>query len=215
MRPQELVAQFDQWAISYDEELASPQKTFPFAGYFHVLACILEQAQVVAGMKVLDLGVGTGNLARLFVDAGCDVTGLDFSPMMLDKARTKLPGIKLLQADLTSTTWPKQIGQRYHRIVSNYTFHEFPLETKVALLSRLACDHLLQNGVIVIGDIIFPTNQDLERVRRNAGDAWEDEFYWITGETRGMLEPAGWQIKVQQLSFCSGVYVLIPPVNNP
>lgn len=215
MKQQELAAQFDQWAETYDEELAIPQDTFPFAGYFRILASILDQAQVVPGMNVLDLGVGTGNLARLFVDAGCQVTGLDFSPIMLDKTRGKLPGIELFQADLTSATWPGQIGRRYHRIVSNYTFHEFPLKTKVAILSRLARDHLLKNGVIVIGDIMFPTFQDLVAVRRESGDAWEEEFYWVTAAIRKLLEPAGWQMKDKQHTFCSGVYVLIPPVNLP
>jgi putative AdoMet-dependent methyltransferase len=214
MIQQELAAQFDQWSATYDEELAAPHDTFPFAGYSRVLASVLDQANVDPGMNILDLGVGTGNLARLFVNAGCQVTGLDFSPMMLAKARVKLPGIELLQADLTSADWPEQMGKRYHRIVSNYTFHEFPLNTKVAILSRLARDHLFRNGVIVIGDILFPTLADLEIARQNAGDAWEEEFYWVTRETRRILEPTGWTMEVIQHTFCSGVYTLIPPVNE-
>ena len=37
--------------------------------------------------RVLDLGTGTGVLARGFARAGCNVTGLDVSPLLLEQAR--------------------------------------------------------------------------------------------------------------------------------
>ncbi|GGJ93445.1 methyltransferase type 11 [Pilimelia anulata] len=40
-----------------------------------------------AGRRVLDLGTGTGSLARLFAGAGADVTGVDPAPALLDRAR--------------------------------------------------------------------------------------------------------------------------------
>jgi SAM-dependent methyltransferase len=39
------------------------------------------------GQKLLDLGTGTGALARVFAKAGCNVTGLDPSVELLTKAR--------------------------------------------------------------------------------------------------------------------------------
>lgn len=42
---------------------------------------------VSEGGTVLDLGTGTGTLARGFALRGCSVTGLDASPAMLDEAR--------------------------------------------------------------------------------------------------------------------------------
>jgi SAM-dependent methyltransferase len=39
------------------------------------------------GQRVLDLGTGTGALARGFAHAGCVVTGLDLKPALLDQAR--------------------------------------------------------------------------------------------------------------------------------
>ncbi len=41
----------------------------------------------VAGQRIVDLGTGTGVLARVFAAAGCAVTGLDVAPEMLDQAR--------------------------------------------------------------------------------------------------------------------------------
>src|ERR687896_168186 len=39
------------------------------------------------GQLVLDLGTGTGSLARGFASRGCEVTGIDASESMLEEAR--------------------------------------------------------------------------------------------------------------------------------
>jgi SAM-dependent methyltransferase len=41
----------------------------------------------VAGQRLVDVGTGTGVLARVFAAAGCTVTGLDVAAEMLDQAR--------------------------------------------------------------------------------------------------------------------------------
>ena len=46
----------------------------------------------VPGQRVVDLGTGTGILARGFAAAGCTVTGLDVSPELLDRARQRDTG---------------------------------------------------------------------------------------------------------------------------
>jgi putative AdoMet-dependent methyltransferase len=211
MKQEELIAQFNHWAHSYDQELETPTSTFPFAGYSQVLSTLWEKARVTPGMTVVDLGVGTGNLSRLFVESGCQVLGVDFSSEMLAKAKAKLPQVELVQADLTLDEWPVALSRRFDRIVSNYTFHEFPLETKTHILSRLARNNLGDEGRIVIGDIAFPTASDRQRVKEELADIWEDEYYWVTVEARDALEPVGWKLEYVQVSFCAGVYVLELP----
>jgi len=44
-----------------------------------------------AGMRVLDVGCGTGRLAAAFAARGAEVTALDFSPAMLARLREALP----------------------------------------------------------------------------------------------------------------------------
>ncbi len=39
------------------------------------------------GMRVLDLGTGTGSLARLFAQRGCNVTAVDIAPELLQQAK--------------------------------------------------------------------------------------------------------------------------------
>jgi putative AdoMet-dependent methyltransferase len=211
MNQEELIAQFDHWADSYDQEVETSASRFPFAGYSQVLSTLWEQARVTPGMTVVDLGVGTGNLSRLFLESGCQVLGVDFSSEMLAKAGEKLPQLELVQADLTLDEWPGALDRRFDRIVSNYMFHEFQLETKLRILSRLARNNLGGEGRIVIGDIAFPTTSALERTREELADEWEDEYYWATDETRDALEAVGWKLEYFQISFCAGVYVLEPP----
>ena len=56
--------------------------------------CLLPQVEQLCewqpGQTILDLGAGSGIICRMFARKGADqVTGLDYSPPMLDKARSR------------------------------------------------------------------------------------------------------------------------------
>src|SRR5215510_10620625 len=58
-------------------------------------------------LKVVDLGCGTGELTRKLADTlpNSDVTGIDSSPQMLDKADSiQLPGLVFEQGDQATLT---------------------------------------------------------------------------------------------------------------
>ena len=61
---------------------------------------ITAGAVVVKGNKGLDACCGTGDLAVADVRAGGTVTGLDFSPRMLERARKKSDAVTWLEGDL-------------------------------------------------------------------------------------------------------------------
>ena len=50
--------------------------------------------------RLLDLACGTGESLLPFLRRGYEVTGCDLSPAMLDEARSKAPGVRLVQADI-------------------------------------------------------------------------------------------------------------------
>jgi cyclopropane fatty-acyl-phospholipid synthase-like methyltransferase len=206
MSPQaDKIQLFDNWAESYDRAVESAGGVFK--GYEEVLALIVHSAAARPGMRVLDLGIGTGNLAQRFVILGCEVWGTDFSPAMLAKARLKLPQVKLVQMDLLQTNWPGELDeQRFDCIVSAYVFHHFGLGIKVRLLERLAEQYLTHRGRIVIGDIAFPSVQALQLA---GADHWdEDEHYWAADETRAACQDAGLAVTYTQVSSCGGVFVI-------
>ncbi len=84
---------FDHWAASYDHDLQHmPDNGYPFAGYFRTLAFIRERIlHAGIGRTILDIGIGTGLLTEELYHSGFKITGLDFSPVMLEKARCKMP----------------------------------------------------------------------------------------------------------------------------
>ena len=66
------------------------------------------KAVVRPGDRVLDGCCGTGDLAVAALEAGAgEVTGLDFSPRMLERARAKQHSVTWLDGDLTAMPFPE------------------------------------------------------------------------------------------------------------
>ena len=61
---------------------------------------IAARSVVRPGDRVLDACCGTGDLAVAAAHAGGTVTGLDFAPRMLERARRKLPSATWVEGDL-------------------------------------------------------------------------------------------------------------------
>ena len=59
------------------------------------------------GRRLLDLASGTGEISRLCQRLDFEVTGLDWSEPMLERARAKLPGVTFLQADAERPMLPE------------------------------------------------------------------------------------------------------------
>jgi putative AdoMet-dependent methyltransferase len=197
---------FDEWAGAYDADVAANQG-FPFAGYDQVLAHIMVRAGAQPGMAVLDLGTGTGALAARFVAAGCDVVGVDFSPPMLENARGKVTAATFVQASLTGEL--PDLGRRFDRIVSAYAFHHLRPTERQRLVTQLFERHLVRDGIVVVGDIAFPTAADLDRARRDLGRRWDDhEFYLVADDERAALATLGLRAEYEPVSFCAGVFTL-------
>ena len=128
MGQQHRIALFDGWPEQYDQ-FTQEDGAFPFDGYENVLDEIARVARAQSGMKNLDLGIGTWNLAAWFVGPGCAIWGIDFSAKMLAKARERPPQAILVQAGLLNA-WPVELDHRFDRIVSAYVLHELDLPIK-------------------------------------------------------------------------------------
>lgn len=152
---------------------------------------------------------GQGHLARLFLDAGCQVWGVDVSTKMLAQARQRLPGVRLVRADLTRRL-PEEVRVGFDRIVSTYFFHEFPMTEKVALITRLT-DHALNPGGFLVGDVGFPDRKAFELAREHWAREWDEEaFYWVGDEAVRALEQAGFDAVYTQVTVSAGVLVIRP-----
>ena len=81
----ELVKTYDQWAANYDADMQS-------IGYVHpaVMAGLVSRLVNKTDAAILDAGVGTGTIGSLLHILGySDLTGIDMSQGMLDRARAR------------------------------------------------------------------------------------------------------------------------------
>lgn len=78
----------DVWSSGEYDELAP--------NYYSMAGHLVERAKVLSGDEVLDVGCGTGSVAITAARYGADVTGVDITPALLDRARenTELAGIE-------------------------------------------------------------------------------------------------------------------------
>lgn len=197
---------FDKWADRYDEAVHSGDG-FPFAGYEATLDRVTVLAAAEPRSRVLDVGIGTGNLARRFVDQGCEVWGVDISSKMLALAHAKLPSVRLVLGDIADE-WPSGLPDRFDGVVSAYVFHHFDLSAKVAVLARLLRDHCGPGRRIAVGDVCVPTETALDDLRRKCGDQMdEEEHYWIADEAIAACKHCGIRVRYEQVSAFAGVFV--------
>ncbi|MHA2397223.1 MAG: class I SAM-dependent methyltransferase [Candidatus Thorarchaeota archaeon] len=209
MSPERSPELFAPWAANFDYYIKIGSESFPFLGYDTVLDRIVEVANPEPGMKILDVGIGTGFLAQRFLEFDCEIWGIDFSSRMLEEARKKVPDANLLQVDVRSE-WPAKLKIGFDRIVSTYTLHHLNLEGKIEVVQRMSHDLLGEGGSIIVGDISFPTFMARAKARERLGSVWDDdEYYWAADEFKTMIWGQGLHVAYEQISEYGGIYVIV------
>jgi ubiquinone/menaquinone biosynthesis C-methylase UbiE len=96
---------------------------------------VVKVARPTIGMKVLEVGCGTGTNLELFADAGCEVAGIDLSPSMMDIARRRLGD----RADLRlgdASDMPFS-DNSFDLVVSFLTLHEMPPAVRSPVMKEI------------------------------------------------------------------------------
>ena len=112
---------------------------------------LTAEAVVRRGDRVLDACCGTGDLAVADGRAGGDVTGLDFSPRMLARARRKSDAVKWVEGDMLAL--PFEDGSFEAATVGFGVRNVVDLEHGLAELARV----LVPGGRVGILEITTPT----------------------------------------------------------
>jgi demethylmenaquinone methyltransferase/2-methoxy-6-polyprenyl-1,4-benzoquinol methylase len=87
------------------------------------------------GMKVLEVGCGTGANLVLYRRAGCDVAGVDLSPAMLEVARAKLGDTADLRL-CDAADMPYRDGS-FDLVTAFLTLHEMPPEVRESVMDEM------------------------------------------------------------------------------
>lgn len=123
-----------------------------------------RMAQLLPGTlsRLLDLGCGTGlELETIFARfPQLEVTAIDLSNAMLQKARAKFPGrrLRLIQGDYLQEDFG---AGKYDAAVSFQTLHHFDHDQKRALYTRIR-RALKEDGVYLEGDYMVERREEEE-----------------------------------------------------
>lgn len=105
---------------------------------------LIRFGKIEPGLKILDLGCGTGNLsARLSNCIAVDLVGLDKSLAMLEKAREK--GVKVLCADADFSPLPFK-NASFDGVMMAYVIHH--IKQRPALIRE--CFRILKGGALIL-----------------------------------------------------------------
>jgi demethylmenaquinone methyltransferase/2-methoxy-6-polyprenyl-1,4-benzoquinol methylase len=113
---------------------------------------IAARAVARPGGEALDVGCGTGKLARHLLRQGMRVTGLDVSPRMLESARRRHPEITWVQGDASALPFE---AERFDALTMAFVLRN--VEDRRAAL-REAARVLRPRGRIAILEFMRPPN---------------------------------------------------------
>ncbi len=153
---EEEAAQFDRLIVHliprYDEMVDALACALPFASN--------------APIRVLDLGCGTGTVARRILDSfrNAEVTCVDLAANMIEMARVKLASferVKYIAGDFSVVDFGPR-GATFDAVVSSLALHHLVRdEDKRRFYSRVY-SHLAPGGVFYNADIVLGSNDFLQ-----------------------------------------------------
>jgi len=193
---------FDNWAKNYDKSVKKDiGKLKLYRKYDELLDSVYFKAAEAIGQadSILDIGVGTGNLSKKFLERGYCVTGVDQSREMMNVAKKKFPELKLRLGEFLKL--PFDNGS-FDRIISTYALHHLNDQEK-----RLAIKEMMrvlkENGRIVIGDMMFEDEESrrelFDRYTKEQIEEIEDEYYSDISVLREEFQKYGKMVDVQRI----------------
>jgi len=108
------------------------------------------------GNQVLDLGCGTGTLAKMCIERGAHVTGVGVNSGMLAVAKRNSPTANYLNISLSNLDEHLE-DESFDIILSTLAFSELTRAERVHVMKQIK--RILKNdGKVLIGDEIIPEN---------------------------------------------------------
>src|SRR3954468_12988985 len=78
---------------------------------------LLDAVVAGPGVRLLDVASGPGYVAGAAAARGAAAVGLDFSPLMVDEARRRFPGIEFIEGDAEALPFE---DKTFDRVVMNF-----------------------------------------------------------------------------------------------
>ena len=157
-----------------------------------------ELADLPAGSRVLDVGIGTGIVSKPLSARGSRIDGVDPSASMLARASERLPDavLRLGSADsipFSTSTYDAVIANAVLKYVDTDSAEQVANE-----LSRVAKPH----SRILVGDLIFPLIRPRWLPEVAPSGVWADRTRFLEGLNRN-----GFRRKYTKLPFAAFLMV--------
>ena len=138
MRKEDVIEFFDRCAPGWDADMIKNDE---------IIGRILDNAEVEAGMDILDVACGTGVMIPYYLQRGAaSVTGIDISPEMAKIAAGKFagePGVRIVCGDVEVA----EFDRKFDRIVVYNAFPHFPQPKR---LIKILAGLLKENGRLTV-----------------------------------------------------------------
>jgi SAM-dependent methyltransferase len=151
--------------------------------------CVAPLGREVAGLRVLDLGAGTGKLTVLLAELGADVTAVEPDEEMLAELRRRVPSVRTLHGPAEAIPLP---DESVDAVLCGQSMHWFDMPRALPEIARV----LVPGGTI--------------------GGLWnsdDDRVEWVAGlqeVARGAASPALSRRRSEAAGFA-----FVPELNGP
>ncbi|MBS4195959.1 class I SAM-dependent methyltransferase [Lederbergia citri] len=160
---------------------------------------LIELLDPKKGEKILDLGCGTGDLAKNLYDCGVDVIAVDKSENMVRQAQNKYPNIHFAVQDATDLNYRNE----YDAVFSNATLH-WVKPPKQAL--QCSYQSLIQGGRFIAefggkGNVQLITDEIINQFKLLGFENNIKKFPWYfpsIGEYSALMEETGFRVTFAQ-----------------
>ena len=162
---------YEKFAEVYD---LVTQEEF-YSDYFNFIKKIYKVFDFIPPRKILDVACGTGRLAKLFLEDGYDVEGLDISESMLKVAQKR--GLKTYLSNMVDFNLKKQydlVTCTYDSL--NYILQESTLQKCLDSIYK----HLNRDGIFICDlNSSYKINKVIPEHKIDYYDFGDAELIWI------------------------------------
>ena len=159
---------FDSWASRYDEYLPH------FPSYKKIVEIVVENANIEKGGRVLDVGIGTGNVGlSIFSKTQCKITGVDISKKMTAIAKKKAKEMGAELKIVESSADAMELCETFDCAVAVFSIHHLKEKGKLEAFKRVRRS-LKKGGRFILADVAVDVEPDVnsERWLSHVMDRW-------------------------------------------